>query len=231
MEENCHEFCTSKVSIFNVLEEESQAKVSDYIVHRKYPQGTFICLEDDEIASFIVIHSGEAKLSRFDSDGKEQVLDILKPGSFFGEDFLFSTEHYNYNATAITDVETCEFTLASIHSIIKDYPRVSKQLMGDLLVKLRKYENMISSLSKKDAMGKVAYVLVELAKDDGVIDANDTNKVCLTLSLSRDNFASYAGVTRETLSRKLTQLEKDGYLINEGKVLTILDFAKLKNLL
>ena len=231
MEDNCQEFCTSKVSIFNVLEEESQAKVSDYIVHRKYPQGTLICLEDDEIDAFIVIHSGEAKLSRFDSDGKEQLLDILHPGSFFGEDFLLSTGHYNYNATAITNVETCEFTLASINSIIKDYPRVSKQLMGDLLVKLRKYENMISNLSKKDAMGKVAYVLVELAKDYGVLSEKNAHTLRLTLPISRDNFASYAGVTRETLSRKLTQLEKEGFLINEGKVLTILNFEKLKNLL
>jgi len=53
----------------------------------------------------------------------------------------------------------------------------------------------------------------------------------ITLPLSREGLANYLGLARETLSRKMAQLEEDGIIESVGaKTIRILDLARLSDL-
>ncbi len=84
-------------------------------------------------------------------------------------------------------------------------------------------------LSNQDPESKLAYLLLELAKKEGV---QVGSKMVIHLPFTREEVASYTGLTRETVSRKLHHLSEKGIINIIGhRKIEILDVAYLKDLL
>jgi CRP-like cAMP-binding protein len=85
----------------------------------------------------------------------------------------------------------------------------------------------IKSLSIKDAEGRVASVILQLADDVGRIKqgAVEIEKLPLQYDL-----ANMAGTSRETISRTLHSFSKKGLVELEGSTLKILNYQKFKEL-
>ena len=107
-------------------------------------------------------------------------------------------------------------------SVFRSNKGISAQLIDDVagntLVS-------ISSLSLKDAEGKVATVLVQLANDQGRIRQGAVEIEKLPL---QQDLANMAGTSRETISRTLHSFAKKGLIELEGSKLRIYQFDKFK---
>ena len=68
---------------------------------------------------------------------------------------------------------------------------------------------------------RIALYLAECVKDQG-------NSMTIVLPMSRKDLASYLGTTPETISRKLTDLEAQGFILQmSGRKIKILDLDGL----
>jgi CRP-like cAMP-binding protein len=90
---------------------------------------------------------------------------------------------------------------------------------------LRAADMKIKALSLKDAEGKVATVVLQLADDIGKIKHGIVEIEKLPL---QQDFANMAGTSRETISRTLHSFAKKGLIELEGSKLRILDYEKFK---
>ena len=222
--------CAKKVPMFKSLSDNQIIKIIGMTGHKNYKKGETICNEGDKTISLIIINEGKVKLSKFDREGKEQILRILSNGSFFGEYYLLSeNEVYNFSAYAITDVKICTLSKIDFDKILKTNPEISLSLLGEISKRLVKTENLVQNLSTNNMDSKVAYVLIELADRDGKkID----DKIKIEMPINREEMAKYAGVTRETMSRRLNNLISEGLISTQGnKVIIINEYEKLKNLI
>jgi CRP-like cAMP-binding protein len=83
----------------------------------------------------------------------------------------------------------------------------------------------IKALSLKDAEGKVATVILQLADDIGKIKQGTVEIEKLPL---QQDLANMAGTSRETISRTLHSFAKKGMVELEGSKLKIIDYEKFR---
>jgi CRP-like cAMP-binding protein len=111
--------------------------------------------------------------------------------------------------------------------LIQQHPEVSIALLQELTLRLRAAGMKIKALSLKDAEGKVATVLLQLADDMGKIKQGVVEIEKLPY---QHELANMAGTSRETISRTLHTFAKKGLVELEGAKLRIISYEKFKDL-
>jgi len=215
MRENCncsnceHRLCAKKVPIFSTLNEEEMNKVVNLIIRRKYSKGEIIFLEESKLDSLIIINKGQVKAFRDTQEGKEQILYIFSGGDFLGEKNLLTNKKATYNTEALENTNVCMIRKEDFRQLLREYPEIGFKIMEELCNRLEHFENAIESMGTKDVDARVNSVLLEFASKFG----KKTSKgILIELPLSREGIANYIGLTRETVSRKMSKLQDDGMI-------------------
>ena len=219
---NCnHTLCAKKVPIFSFLSDEEIKKIVDMTGHKSYKKGDLLCSESTKSDTLFIINEGGVKISKLTKDGKEQIVHILTSGDFFGELSLFSNnETYNFDAYAISDLKICTLTKQNMDEILMNNPQISLKLLQVITKRLTQTENLAQNLATNDAEIRIAYMLLEFAEKYGVPTDQGLQ---IKLPINREEMASYVGVTRETISRKLSVFEELGIISHEGNKLLIIN--------
>jgi len=226
---NCsHNLCAKKVPIFSFLSEKELIEIVNMTGHKLYKKGDMLCIQGEKSDTLFIINEGKVKISKLTKDGKEQIVHIFSNGDFFGELSLFSSEEtYNFNAYAISDVKICTLTKQDINKIIMNNPEISLKLLQVITKRLAQTENLAQNLATNDAEIRIASMLLEFAEKYGT---SSSQGLQIKLPINREEMASYAGVTRETVSRKLSIFEELGIISLKGnKVLIIKQLDVLKS--
>lgn len=216
-----------KVPIFSELEEETLTKVADSGVLKSYPKDRVILSEEDAGSALFVIAKGKVKVSRMSSDSKEVILSILNESDFFGEMALLDGMNRSATVTAMEESRIFIIQRVEFLQLLQDFPDVSIALLQELTRRLRASSMKIKALSLKDAEGKVATVLLQLADDVGKIKQGVVEIEKLPF---QHELANMAGTSRETISRTLHSFAKKGLVELEGSKLRIIDYEKFKEL-
>jgi len=212
--------CVKKVAVFSSLSHEDMLEIVKMTGHKTYKKGETLCHEGDTLAMMFIVNKGKVKLSKFNKEGKEQILNIISDGDIFGEYHLFSDfEPYNFSAIALSDLKICTLTKQDMDYLLKKHQEISLKILTELSKKLIQLENLVQSLSTINTESKVAYVLNELATKYG---KQSGNNIELEIPINREEMANYAGVTRETMSRKLKELEIEGIIESVGNKIIII---------
>lgn len=202
--------CTRKVPIFAALTDDDLTRISAMIKHRKYTKGQPLILEGAPSDTLHIIQQGHVKLSKMTPEGKEQILHILTNGDFFGELSIFNSDELsNFNAYALKDTNICMLTRNDMEQLMTDNPDISLRLLKSLTKRLAHTENLAQSLATKDPEIRIACMIMELSDKYG---KRHGSRIHIDLPLSREELASYVGVTRETISRKFSRFEDSGLI-------------------
>ena len=131
------------------------------------------------------------------------------------------------SVVAITKTELFMIHRRDFLKLMQDVPSVAISLLKELTMRLRKADSQIKSLSLKDAAGRVANVILQLADDIGTIRKGRVEIDELPL---QQDLANMAGTSRETISRVVHMFIKKGHLELQGSKLIINDYEKFKSL-
>ena len=202
----CSRFCASRVPIFENLDCNELEEIVEEIEHKTFDKGTMIFSEGSEANTLFFINEGKIKLYKYNKEGKEQILHILTNGDFFGELDLIKSSTYKFNAKAMDNAKICTLKKSEVKNIIMKKPEIAIKLLESVGERLAAIENLAQNLSTNDVDARIAYLLLNLM-DKYSEDSN--GKKLIKLPLSREDMASYIGVTRETISRKLKKLEDE----------------------
>lgn len=225
-----NKLCISKVAIFEKLDRGDLLEILKLIEHLTFNKGDFLTKEGDLLSSMFILNEGSVKLTKYNQEGKEQILNILTEGDVFGEYHLFSdNEPYNYSAIALTDVKLCALRKEEMDYLIQKHPIIGKKLMGGLSRKLIQAQNLVQNLSNVNTSSKVAFILLEIANQYGHLE---DGHMVVPIPMTREELANYAGVTRETMSRKLGAFNKEQLIETVGnKIIVIKDIEALKSII
>ncbi len=215
------------VPIFSDLPEIALEKISKIGSNRNYKKDSVILMEEDAGSALFVIVSGKVKISRTSTDGREVILTYLTDSDFFGEMAILDGMTRSATVMAAEDSELFIIQRDDFLSLLKEHPEVSIALLQELTRRLRSADMKIKSLSLKDAEGKVATVLLQLADDIGIIRQGIVEIDKLPL---QQDLANMAGTSRETISRTLHSFAKKGLVELDGSKLKILSYEKFKEL-
>ena len=213
--------CIDKVPIFAGLSNAEKAEIAEIASSRSFEKGEMIYMAGDKGGTLFVLHTGRAKLFRLNTSGKEQVLRLVGPGEFIGELSLFSSLPLTDNAQALEATTMCVLQGERLKELMAKYPSIAFKVLDELSRRLEKAENRIEEISSSPVAKRIAGALLELSE----------GKQEVFLPMSKGDLASQLGMTQETLSRKLTALEKEGLLKLKGqRKIIIKDKSRLEEI-
>jgi CRP/FNR family transcriptional regulator, cyclic AMP receptor protein len=215
------------VPIFSDLEEATLKKIVEIGLLRKYTKNSIVFLEEETGAILFIISTGKVKVVRTDDDGKEVILSILGQGDFFGEMALLDGLPRSATVVALDESELFILHRREFLNLLESSPQIAASLLRELTQRLRKADEQIENLSLKDAVGRVATVIIRLAGEMGKIRKGEV--VIEDFPLQQD-LANMAGTSRETISRTIHQFMRHDYVDQKGNTLIIKDFDKFKSL-
>lgn len=226
---HCHnELCIRKVPIFSTLNKEDLRKISDLIIHREYKKGEMIQTDGEKSESITIINEGSAKAFKYTTDGREQIVYVFSEGDFFGEQNLFSDRTATFSVEALQPVKACSLSKVKFQQLIYSHPDIAIKIIAELGDRMSRLENAMQGMGVRNIDHRVGGILLEFAAKYGTEDKEGT---LIQLPLSREGIANYLGVARETISRKLGQLENEGIIRSvNNKSILILDKEALETI-
>ncbi|MES2344142.1 MAG: helix-turn-helix domain-containing protein [Pseudomonadota bacterium] len=150
----------------------------------------------DEEADFIYrVVSGAVRTSRLMSDGRRQI------GGFYYAEETFGVETnglHRFSAEALSDCVVLVLKASALRSAVGE-DAFQRLVWAETNRELSRTQDHLLLLGRKTASEKVASFLMELAER--------RSAEAVTLPMGRQDMADYLGLTIETVSRMLTQLQ------------------------
>lgn len=223
-----HKYCARKVSLFSSLSKEDLEMVINLITKKSFDKSTTIFSEGEIFDKLFIINHGSIKVYKYTKDGKEQILYILKEGDFLGDLNLLKKDTFKFSAAALEPTKMCIIHKDDFDALIKTNPNISIKVLEYAHDRITSLENLIQTLTTKDVEVRLASLLLNLSKAFGV---NTSKGIEIILPLTREDMANFIGVTRETISRKLSYFQSENIIeIFENRLIIIKDINTLNQL-
>jgi CRP/FNR family transcriptional regulator, nitrogen fixation regulation protein len=158
---------------------------------------------EDEPAEYVYqVIRGAVRTYKLLSDGRRQIGAFHLPGDVFG---LESGTNHRLAAEAILDTTLRLVKRKSLEQSAQSDVRVARDLWSITSGELRHAENHMLLLGRKTAMERVATFLLEM-------DRRLARTGMIALPMCRRDIGDYLGLTLETISRALSELQQQGVL-------------------
>lgn len=202
---------------------EWQAAIAAHRQHFLYKKGEQIFKEGDPVTGIYFIYEGSVKIHKQWGPDKELIVRFAKKGDIFGHRGFGNEPHYPITATALETVSACYIGLDFFYASLKTNTDFLFKLMMFYAEELQTSEKNMRNLAHMPVKGRVATALLRLEERFGRTDSG-----AIDIVLSRQDLASYAGTTYETVFRLLTEFNNEGIISLAGKDIIIKDKNKLE---
>lgn len=192
----------------------------------RYKKGQPVFKEGDPVTGFYFLHKGKVKVHKQWGREKELIVKFAREGDVIGHRGIGKDQYYPVSATAIEDVEGCFTTSEFLQTTLRVNNELTYQMMLFYAGELQDAERGMRNMVHMDVKSRIADSLLSIlhifgADKEGYIDS----------ALTRQDIASFAGTTYETLFKVLNELIHDSIIAISGKHITILNKEQLTGLI
>lgn len=187
---------------------------------RKVAAGSFFFQQEDPAAHAYLLARGQVKLGQITPDGQQVILNVIGPWTVFGLVAITPNARYPASAQAATDAQAFSWDRAALERLIALYPQMAVNAMGIMAVRVNEFQGQIRTLATERVERRLARVLLRLAREVG---RKVEEGVLIDLNVSRQDLAEMSGTTLYTVSRTLSQWERQG-LIDAGRERVIIRY-------
>jgi len=210
-------------SVFNVLTKDEVDEVEAVKNFLTFSSGELIFKENLRPFGIYIIQEGKVKISKHGIEGREYIVRFAKRGNIIGYRSFLSQSQYSCSATAISETQLCFIPGDVIFNLIRKNPDLGLQFMKHLAMDLKTAEEKAISTAHKPARERVAESILILKDMYGY----EQEGTIIDVSLKRDEIASIAGTSRETVVRLLSEYSEEKILLVEGRKIRILNLNEL----
>jgi CRP/FNR family transcriptional regulator len=147
--------------------------------------------------------SGTVKLYAILPDGRRQIVSFLFPGDFVG---LEAGPNHGLTAEAVGTASLCRVLARRFEWFADRYPALADARYRLAATELSVAREKMLMLGRKTAPERMASFLSDIQRRAGFRGRDGARLV--PLPMSRGDIADYLGLTKETVSRELTNLRK-----------------------
>lgn len=209
------------IPMFSDLSQEDVDMLVGMVAFRQLPKGAFVITQNERGASMFLLVSGRVKVSLASPGGKELALSYLEAPAHFGEMSLVDAEPRSADVIAVTDVELFSLDAKDLTDAIRLQPRLALALIATLSRRLRHTITRLEDMAFHDAVHRVMRVLLNVATA-----SYEARGVPVIAGLTHYEIATLAGTSRETASRIISSLAKEGVVASKGRRIVV-DLHKL----
>ncbi len=163
------------------------------------------------------IVSGAVRTCRILADGRRQINGFQVPGDLLG---LEADATHRLTAEAVSDTTVLLLKRRQVEKVAAANAAIACKLWGLTAQSLRRAEDHMMLLGRRNALERVAAFLLDLDRRLG-------GTGLIELPMSRRDIADYLGLTLETVSRSVSQLQVEHALTLSGARRLVLHKARM----
>jgi CRP/FNR family transcriptional regulator len=194
-------------------------------VPRRYEGGQVVFREDDEGDTCFVIRTGAVKITR-EHGGRTIALAELRAGDMFGELSMFGGEVRSATVQALEPTTAVALLAGDIRRLLTGSPEIAFKMLEAMANRVRATNERLANQSFQTVAGRVAGVLMEL------VDARQSEGAAerdVLVEATQADIAQLAGASRESASRFLATLERQGLVTTQRGRVVVHDPSALRN--
>jgi CRP/FNR family transcriptional regulator len=183
--------------------------------------GESLFAQGDPAFSVFTVTEGMLKSYVILPDGRRQVTGFHLPGDFIGTSV---DETHRFAAEAVGECRLCAFPVRRFDDFVEEHQPMERELYIAAARELAEAQRQMVLLGRKTAIERIASFFLALSERGRAGDVID-------LPMSRSDIADYLGLTKETVSRVLSDL-KGSRIIRLQAIdrVEILDRPRLKSI-
>lgn len=209
------------LTLFEEVSEDSLAALTNASRWKQAPRGTFLFFQADPANAVYLVRRGAIAILLENADGRELVINEMSPGECFGELGVLIAEPHSTSAEAIVDSEVLVISGDTFLYVLEREPNMTLRLLEITARRLQDSSKREEALAFQDAQQRLARLLLNLEPQAG-------EKGYLTLS--QEELAQRAGVTRQTVATILGRWRRRGWLLTGRGHIVLLNRRELKML-
>ena len=174
-----------------------------------------------------IVMSGYVLLQTSSVQGRQFVVDLIKPGQLFGFAAFLGSTAERLDAIALVPSRLAALDPTNLEKAIEEDPEFAVKLVRYFVKRLQRRTQQVEDLVMLSFSSRLAKWLLGLAHEQGVRVGKGATFQC---EFSQTLIAMLIGASRETVSRQLQKWEDRAMLTHEGKTFRILDPVHLQRI-
>lgn len=193
----------SETDVFRDLDPEEMQEIERMTAMTTCRRGKVFYTPGETGEVLFVLKRGRVNLFRISADGKKLVLTGVGPGTVFGEMSLVGQGMHGTFAEAAEDCTLCVMSRADVEHLLVAKPQVALRFLELLAGRVSDLETRLETVAFKSVPARLASEILRLA------EASGNGRV---EGVSHQELADTVGSYRETVTRILNELRRDGLI-------------------
>jgi CRP-like cAMP-binding protein len=213
----------SNLLIFNNLNTTTIQNLKCKATKLKLVKGNLLFFEKDIVTSVYIVLEGKVSLFRTLAEGHKKIFFILSEGETINE-VIFDNLPASVSCEAFEDSIILALNKADLLNIMSKDFQLTENIIRHMSKKIRRLYRQLKNTVPIKVDKRVAAKLWKLSKDYGIEIEDGT---LIDLNISIEYLSHMLGSARETISRCLKKLEKNGLIKFQSKKIIVINREKL----
>lgn len=213
----------SRIELFRSLTPEQIARLDTRCIWRRANAKEWIIDYQDDGADVFFLISGVVRVMIRSVSGRETILRDINAGAFFGELAAIDGQKRSAGILAITDATIAKMTAAIFLDTVTNHADVCLQLLRLVTGQVRMLANRINEFTTLGIRDRLYLELLRLSRPD----RDNAQQAIVSPPPIHADLAGRISTRRETVTKELSAMERDG-LVRRGRgALVLLDVPRL----
>lgn len=213
------------IPILRDIGREGAEKLCSAAIPRGLPRRTTVIREGEEVKAVYFILQGLVKTFRTDEKGNEQIFSLLKSKEMFPLTCQSDGTLHSVSAVTVTDTKLLAIPSKLWEQIIAGSPDVAVKMVELMSHKIKELQDKLQRFSQRSVEERGIAFLIELSEHFGV---EREGMVWIPVPMTHQELASTIGFARESISRLLISLRREGIVQMNRNGFVVRDLFALK---
>jgi len=208
-------------SIFAQLNEADAAWLSARCLWRKVRAGEYLPDQPTDGWALSIVTSGRVRAVRM-TNGREIIMRDIEEGEYFGELSAIDGRPGPSDIVAITDAIVARMPSKIFREAVHQFPRFCDQVLASLAEQIRSMNDRFSEQISLTARERLCVELLRLSRRTA------KDRIAVSPPPSHAELAARIGGIRETVTKQLVALERDGLISRSRGAIVLIDVPRLR---
>ena len=174
-----------------------------------YRKGQVIYSPDRPSKSIYLVSVGKVGMSRIAEDGREILLEIVRPDELFGESAFLDISRRSEQATALENTMLMTWAASHLEELVMKRPRLAVALLQIFVQRNAEFTHRIESFSMDNIERRLARSLIHFSERLGTPEEDGSVRM---MPFTHELLSSYVGTSREVVTQYMNRFRKQGYV-------------------
>lgn len=225
--DSTHPETLATLRAFRELDAQARSEIAQHCHTQNFQAGENIIILGEANTDVFFLAAGQAKATVYSEIGRQFTLQAIETGSMFGELAALDNKPRSAYVIALTDALVISMSQEAFMETIYRYPEVARATLQRLCGMVRHLSVQTHRRNTLSAQARICAELLRLA----ATHKTGPNRAYLKNPPTHAEMATFVGTSRETVSREMSRLRRQGLLISHGRAIEITDVARLMHMI